>query len=464
MSIGTRERVRQVINEGFRKSVKIKQLPIAKKIFEIIQSNECVSIPEIRSQLVREGLASENTTLRGLLNLGRDLHFCEGFDLYDNELAKLSRSEAEFDDNTYLIHRDTLSKLKRGLKKAKTLPGLLGLSKVEYLRSELGNGVETERVIQFIRGASDICIINEEGEEWYIFEDRENTLINSCEKVYSLTSLCDLSILAVTLQNSLRRRSHRYEYPKADLILAWIEQSKWFLVEQNAVKFLGEKRELTEIEEAAVEYLKKSEFIYYTEFRDYLLELGYGKPAADKIITTSPLVTVNKAGERRNYTYQLIVKAAKIAEKSKESLSQYQIFKNRLKEVLTVGTDSRSESIVRREQSILREWLFRDQDISECAICEELFSVTALVTAHKKKRTRCNDSERVDPYVVFPLCKFGCDYLYEEGLIRIVDGVVHVGDVPTENTEGARQASSLAGRKIDKRWIKGSKSYFRRNP
>lgn len=73
LSIGTRERVRQIINYEFRDRVELRQLPIAKRIFRRIQSYECVPVPEIRAQLVKEGLASENTTLRGLLNLARHL-------------------------------------------------------------------------------------------------------------------------------------------------------------------------------------------------------------------------------------------------------------------------------------------------------------------------------------------------------------------------------------------------------
>ena len=466
LSIGTRERVRQVINANFKEPVELRQLHVATRIFEIIQSHQCVPIPEIRTQLVREGLASQNTTLRGLLNLARDLKTCEGYDLYDSSLKKLSRSEAEFDSKTFLVHKDTLVKLQKSLKRARTLVGLLGLAKFDYLRSELGDGVETEtdRLIQFIRGAPDACIILDEGEEWYIFEDRDNTLINSCEKIYKLTDQwCRLPILAATLQNSLRRRSHKYDYPQANLISAWIEQSKWFLVENQAAKFLGGKREFTEIEAAAVAYLRGREFSNYPEFLDHLRRLGYGKPAADKVITTSPLVTVDKTGQRGTYTYQLIEKGAKVADDAEAPSSRYQLFKNRLKEVLTAGTDSMSESIVRREQSILRGWLFSDLHESKCAICGEIFSITALVAAHKKKRTSCNDSERVDPNIVFPLCKFGCDYLYEVGMILIVGGVVQASEIPVSSTIDSKRARALAGTEIDKKWLCGNKSYFSRN-
>lgn len=422
-----------------------------------------MTIPEIKTQLTLKGLISENTTLRGLLNLARDLNTCEDYDLYDIALKRLSRSEAEFDSRTFLIHRDTLVMLRRNLKRARTLPGLLGLAKFDYLRAELGDRVETHSLMQLIRETQNACIMVDEGDEWYIFEDRDNTLINSCEKIYDLTDQCRLPILSESLENSLRRRSHKYHYPQAKLISMWIEKSKWFLVENQVAKFLGEKRELTEIETAAVGYLRGRESSNYRDFRDHLLGLGYGKPAADKVITTSPLVTVDKTGPPKTYTYQLIEKAAMVEDDSEGLVSRYQIFKNRLKEVLTAGTDSLTESILRREQSLLREWLFGDRDVYECAICGETYSVTALVTAHKKTRASWNDSERVDPNIVFPLCKFGCDYLYEAGILRIVDGIVQTSEELDGSTVDSERARSLAGRIIDKIWLLGETSYFGRS-
>ncbi len=234
-------------------------------------------------------------------------------------------------------------------------------------------------------------------------------------------------------------------------------------MENKSAKFLGEKRIFTEIEHAAVDYLQERELTDYPQFKDHLLGLGYGKPAADKAITTSPLVTVDKTGQRTTYTYQLIAKAAKVVDDHGSSASRYQTFKNRLKELLTSSTDSTNEAIVRREQSILREWLFNHQDTVHCAVCGGSFSVSALVTAHKKKRSLCTDAERVDPNVVFPLCAFGCDFLYEVDMIRIVDGKVQTANLPTVNTTDRVRAAALSGREIEARWLEGATAYFSRN-
>ncbi len=68
-SIGSRERIRQVINDSFRKVVNLSQLPIARSAFDVIEQKTVISVPEIRNDLIKHGLASEETTVKGLLNL-----------------------------------------------------------------------------------------------------------------------------------------------------------------------------------------------------------------------------------------------------------------------------------------------------------------------------------------------------------------------------------------------------------
>ncbi|WP_289282345.1 MULTISPECIES: hypothetical protein [unclassified Methylophaga] len=463
LAVGTRERVRQIINANFRDVIALAELPVACAVFDIIEAYGFVSIPEVRTRLIREGYASKNTTLRGVLNLARDLGRCEGYNLYDSNLNLLKRSEAEFDEQTYLIRKSNLGVLKKKLRKAKTLPGLLGLSLDSYLEKEIGSDGVFSNVKQLIAASPEVVQVSDDQNSWYIFEDRDNTLINCCEKIFGLTAQCQIGVLASTLQNSLRRRSHKYNYPPSRIISRWIESSKWFVVEGESVKFLGDYRELTHLEKIAVSYLEGIEKSDYPQFRDHLIKQGIGKPAANKIITTSSLVTVDKTGQRKTYTYQLITKAGRIEKSSDNAVSRYQVFKNRLKHVLAEGTDSTIEVLVRREQAILREWLFGEKDSEHCAACGELFSISALVTAHKKKRSQCTDSERVDPNIVFPLCHFGCDYLYEIESISVnQNGVIEANSEVSENFDSKR-SSALAGRTLPSKWLLGSMSYFKRN-
>jgi hypothetical protein len=53
--------------------------------------------------------------------------------------------------------------------------------------------------------------------------------------------------------------------------------------------------------------------------------------------------------------------------------------------------------------------------------CYLLISVSQLVTAHIKKRSHCEVEEKLDSHIVMPMCKFGCDTLYEDGFLTVND-------------------------------------------
>jgi hypothetical protein len=114
---------------------------------------------------------------------------------------------------------------------------------------------------------------------------------------------------------------------------------------------------------------------------------------------------------------------------------RYATFRERLRRLEDIGTSIASSTTARREQPILREWLFGDDNEAECAMCRRRFNIGTLVIAHKRKRLRCSEATRLDPYIVFPLCKFGCDYLYEEGYVTVTNGRFVVGK-PAAGTEG----------------------------
>lgn len=85
-------------------------------------------------------------------------------------------------------------------------------------------------------------------------------------------------------------------------------------------------------------------------------------------------------------------------------------------------TDSEILSKKRLEQAYLKKLLFGTKTVGTCAGCGNEYPLSYLVTAHIKKRAFCNSAERKDKDVVFPMCKFGCDELFERGYISVKDG------------------------------------------
>jgi len=91
------------------------------------------------------------------------------------------------------------------------------------------------------------------------------------------------------------------------------------------------------------------------------------------------------------------------------------------------GLDKEILSKRRVEQGILRRVLFNQQPTFICCICQREYLTSFMVAAHIKKRSECNREERLDiNNIVVPMCKFGCDDLYEHGYISVDKGIVTI--------------------------------------
>lgn len=87
-------------------------------------------------------------------------------------------------------------------------------------------------------------------------------------------------------------------------------------------------------------------------------------------------------------------------------------------------TDKEIVTTQRIEQSILRDWLFKDNLILPCSICNKQFHKKLLVSAHIKQRSKATEEERMDVNIVARMCRLGCDELYEHGCISVQNGII----------------------------------------
>ena len=93
--------------------------------------------------------------------------------------------------------------------------------------------------------------------------------------------------------------------------------------------------------------------------------------------------------------------------------------------------DEYRQQVHRPEQRKLRKILFGDLNELSCALCDKKYPSSFLVTGHIKKREFANASERADRAVVMPVCLFGCDQLFEQGLVSVAgDGSFSVQAIP----------------------------------
>ena len=122
-------------------------------------------------------------------------------------------------------------------------------------------------------------------------------------------------------------------------------------------------------------------------------------------------------------------------------------------------TEAQSQSTVRLEQGYLRRYLFGNKVTEQCACCGDTFPVSMLVTAHIKPRKHCTHDEKLDKNVVIPMCKFGCDELFERGFIVVEKRTIQKGkDLEATPTVDAK-ISSLINREIIG-FNSGNEDYF----
>jgi predicted restriction endonuclease len=122
--------------------------------------------------------------------------------------------------------------------------------------------------------------------------------------------------------------------------------------------------------------------------------------------------------------------------------------------------DRKVEALARIEQSYLRQLLFREHITARCAMCGEEYPVDLLVAGHIKRRSACSDEERKDAHhVVMPICKLGCDELFERGYIS-VDGTGQVVSSTSADTQSlAERLMSLRGR-VCRSFRESTRGYF----
>ncbi len=456
-SVGTRERIRQLLNNYFRDFVKPSDLPSVEAFREIVYSKDYWKASDLESLVSSSGLVEERFSIKGILNLLDDLDVACDFEIYTPDLDKTSRSSLGLYENNFVIKTSELKKIKSLLKKAQGLPGRCGIANLDYLKDEI-NGYY-ELISQLIVNSFSSWTYTDDEGFWYIYENRDNTIINYSEKLFSIISECNSNRLASTYRNALDGRSYKYPYPPEKIIKEYLESSVFFENDAGNLKFIGETNELNDIERDVALYLDGKESVSFPEFRTHLRSKGYGDPHIQKATSSSPLVYVDKSGGRTHYKYSLI-NSPSSKEQNPPTHSRYKEFLIKLRKLLTTGTDETLEQKARKEQRILQDWLFKGKKQEKCAICGKTYSVNTLVAAHKKQRSECNDAERLDPYIVMPVCLIGCDYLYEKRYVFIEQGVVKRGVEVENGAEEFEIVNNLSGNKIDSRWLKGSSSYF----
>lgn len=139
---------------------------------------------------------------------------------------------------------------------------------------------------------------------------------------------------------------------------------------------------------------------------------------------------------------------------------------NNMKKIMELEkTDKITFGKMRLEQKHLRKFLFGSgiKD-SKCGICKKEFPVDLLWCSHIKKRSECTYEERIDyNNIVMPMCKLGCDDLYEKQYIYVDSkGVVYPSNKVTTKDLRMVKLVNILNTKIEAKYInKKTMKYFK---
>ena len=304
--VGTRERIRQILNAKFRDYVTISDLPSIQRVTDLLQSKRYWLVSDLEKTLVSNGFVAADYSISGILRLLSDVGIDCNYELYTSELTKAFQSNLASSDSMYLMDSGEIKKIKPLLKKAKGLPGRCGIANLKYLKDALG--IYFDLVKAIIKSSpTSWCYSDNEG-FWFLYEDRHNTILTYHKKVFAFFTKVSTARLSQAYRNALSARTHKYPYPPPRLLKRYLETSAYFDYDGENVSFLGQPqpRKLKEIEIDVVAYLEEKGEVTSPEFHQFLRGKGYGDPIVSKAIRNSPLVYVNKTSGATYHKYSLV--------------------------------------------------------------------------------------------------------------------------------------------------------------
>lgn len=445
-----------------------------KSFRELVSEQDFWASSTLREAVVREDLAGESFSLRGLLQLLVDFRQLKPYQVYSPDLAEKSLRQSLDYPEFYILTQDLAPRLRPLLQSAKRFPapthkGQRGLARVEDLENANPAFSSHKHVmLEVIDRHPDSRLWRRNDGTWYLFDGPNNTLINNVRKALTAYEECDLPKLAKSIQRAQKRRGNPYGEVPVDLIEDYLQESPHIHADGNILRkgALFKENPPEPIESALVQFLRSNQGVSKEAAKAFLESRGRNKDSIEKDLYNSPLVFVYDSSDEdgsseEDFTFYTVEPLDSEEWEESATDKRYLTLSKRLQELSK--TDNPSEQQYREEQQTLRELLFWDRTTEVCALCRQEFSITALVAAHKKPRADCSEDERRDLNIVMPLCLFGCDYLYEKQYVWVgVDGEVKSNVSLRPDGPEQKHRKTLVGKQLEDRWLKGSPEYFRR--
>ncbi|WP_154898296.1 hypothetical protein [Gimesia maris] len=172
-SIGTRERVRQILEDYFTTNSRIKQIDGIQGAAKLVSSKPVSFWSEIKSALCKFGFIPQDYLAAHLYVLLKDLGMCEEFELYTPTGEKVARSNAAKFEQFLFVHKDVQKNVLSDIIKLRNFPSRHGMVTLDALELTHFKDQELKRLINGIPESWQ-CL--HEDQTWFLFEDRGNPL------------------------------------------------------------------------------------------------------------------------------------------------------------------------------------------------------------------------------------------------------------------------------------------------
>ena len=456
-----RQRIEQIKSRDFEIEGAFSNLPSLQHFLSVLMKSRCWLQSSLMRTLLSTGLAENNFSIRGLLNLIKDSGGRGDYDIYTPTFKVATRHTMDKFEDYLVMSKDCLDAAVTVRRQARRFHRKYGMARLVDLFASLNTPDDPEivRAIEHALRLSEEGWMEEiDGRQWYLFEDQKHVLRNYSDKVFSVVDACDIDELTTVYKKSLHQRKQDYDFPTEDVVRRYFQTSRAYSVTGSVVRYCYEASGgLNPIERDVVRCLKDLEHgTDHATLYGTLKASGHNDNLIERTIYFSPLISTDKKAGRGRYVYSLIGTASH--QQGPDVEERYLEYRRRL--AALSDTDSSHETTFRREQRILREWLFGGEDSVRCAMCNRLYPVHALVAAHKKDRSGCSHSTRIDPHIVMPLCYFGCDFVYGKRYVVVEGGVIVRGAPLVQGDAVWDYVERLVGTRLDEKWVRGHEWYF----
>jgi Holliday junction resolvase-like predicted endonuclease len=256
-----------------------KNLPSLQKFVNIISSLKCIRSSSLISILLTNGLVAsiESCNIGGLLRLITELGYEHRLSIFDFNLKPVKRNEYLPTTDLILVDKSIIKEIKKGIAIAKKISGDLLLINRIYFLKQLGEKYEYGQFVcdLITHKKENICFISNNGEMFFHIGGYKNDgLINCLGKIFNVCPTIQIEDLAEAIQKPIRRRQTN-EITKILLPISIIKEficaySDMVVTGDNMVSFLGEKKELNDVETMANQVLKTSGALKYRELFEIL--------------------------------------------------------------------------------------------------------------------------------------------------------------------------------------------------